>query len=175
MSEKTMKKSHEQKNDAMDAKDAKKKHAADSVVDSKIAELTDDLQRLQAEFENFKKRSEKDSEKACSFSKIKIIEKMLPVMDTFESAIAKSGNEERKGLCLVYEQLKKILISEGLKEIEAKGIFNPDFHEAMMQQESDDYRDDEIIAVIQKGYTLNGFLVRPSKVKLNKKPKNEEE
>ena len=148
-------------------------------------ELTNDLKRVQAEFENYKKRTEKESKTLCSYAKTDLIKKLLPVIDTFEAAIAATSQNRKekkgeaceskdKGIELVYSQLMKTLVSEGLKEINAKGKFNPEFHEAMMQQESDEFDDDEIITVIQKGYLLDGIVIRPAKVMLNKKScKNE--
>ncbi len=138
----------------------------------KIQELTDDLKRVQAEFENYKKRTEKDRVKNCETSKAELMKKILPVIDTFESALKsrktkEEKKEEIKGLELVYVQLMKTLAEEGLTEINAKGRFNPDFHEAMLQQHSDEFDDEEIIDVMQKGYKVKDCIIRPAKVKIN--------
>ncbi len=134
----------------------------------KIQELTDDLKRVQAEFENYKKRTEKDKVKNCETAKAEFMKKILPVIDTFESALKSSKTrEESKGIELVYVQLMKTLTEEGLTEISAKGRFNPDFHEAMLQQHSDDFDDEEIVDVVQKGYKVRDCIMRPAKVKIN--------
>lgn len=142
----------------------------------KIQELTDDLKRVQAEFENYKKRTEKDRVKNCETSKAELMKKILPVIDTFESALKsrktkEEKKEEIKGLELIYVQLMKTLTEEGLTEINAKGRFNPDFHEAMLQQQSDDFDDEEIIDVMQKGYKVKECIIRPAKVSINRKSK----
>ncbi|MDP2750122.1 MAG: nucleotide exchange factor GrpE [Nanoarchaeota archaeon] len=152
-----------------------------SSSDDKIKDLTNDLQRLQAEFENYKKRSEKENRKVSLLGKMELIKSILPVLDTFEVAL-KSANElsnkspnnncishnsNNSGFELINAQLLKILNSEGLSEIKTKCKFNPEIHEAVMQQKSEDFADEEIVEVLQKGYEFNGFVIRPAKVKIN--------
>lgn len=141
----------------------------------KVEELTNDLKRVQAEFENYKKRTEKNSIKTCETSKAELMKKILPVVDTFESALkSRKTKEESRGLELIYVQLMKVLADEGLTEINSKGRFNPDFHEAMLRQHSDDFDDEEIVDVIQKGYKMKDCIMRPAKVKINIKDKKSE-
>ena len=125
------------------------------------------MQRIQAEFENFKKRTEKDSKNIWRNSKADFAKKLLPIIDTFEAAIKTSQNKNENGLALIFEQFKKTLYSEGLSEINTGGEFNPDFHEAMLQQKSDEFEDDEITDVLQKGYLFCDYVIRPAKVKIN--------
>ncbi len=132
-----------------------------------IDELTNDLQRLQAEFENFKKRTEKDSKNIWRNSKADFAKKLLPIIDTFEAAIKTSQNKNENGLALIFEQFMKTLYSEGLSEINTEGKFNPEFHEALLQQQSEELDDDEITDVLQKGYMFCDCVIRPAKVKIN--------
>jgi len=132
-------------------------------------ELIDTLQRVQADFENYKKHIEKrcqDFEKtACK----KLVAELLPVLDSFELALKnKDSKDFADGMELVYSQLFSVLEKQGLKLIKANGEkFDPYKHEALLKEESDQ-EEDMIIDEMQKGYTLNGEIIRFSKVKLSK-------
>lgn len=134
-------------------------------------ELLETLQRVQADFENYKKRVEKEKsgfvKSACSG----IIAELLPVLDNFEVALknAAGNNEFVDGIKMIYSQLFSILEKNGLKQIEAEGKkFNPYVHEALMQEESD--KDEgTIIEEFQKGYMLGDAVLRHSKVKVSRK------
>ncbi|HZX44948.1 MAG TPA: nucleotide exchange factor GrpE [Candidatus Nanoarchaeia archaeon] len=135
----------------------------------KIAELTDTLQRLQAEFENYKKYVEKEKEMYRRYAKADIIEKLLPILDSFEFALKNQCDMEsfRKGVELIYAQFYGALEKEGLKKIEAKGKLDPNFHEVLLKAPSDK-EEDTIIAELQKGYLLNERVLRHTKVKVSK-------
>ncbi len=138
----------------------------------KIAELTDTLKRLQAEFENYKKRADREKEIFSKNASIKLIEKMLPLLDSFELAIKNSNSSDfekfKKGVEMIYSQFYSILQNEGLRPIEALGRqFDPYKHEVLMQEESD--RDNVVIEEFQKGYMLNENVLRHSKVKVGRK------
>ena len=146
--------------------------------DAKIAELTDTLQRLQAEFENYKKRVEKEKEGYARYCNHKFIFRLLPLLDTFELAIKNSNagrqlsqqdfEKFRKGIEMIYAQFYSTLEAEGLRPINAVGQkLDPYRHEVLMQQESD--KDDIILEEFQKGYMLNDIVIRHSKVKIGKK------
>lgn len=144
---------------------------------AKSDEYFDRLLRLQADFDNYKKRLEKEKIEFIKFANEEIIAEILKILDDFERAV-EAGKIKHdfdvlyKGIEMIYKDLRDFLKEKGLKEIEAKGkLFNPNEHEAMMQEETDDHPEDHIIEEFQKGYTLNGRVIRPSKVKVAKRPK----
>ncbi len=138
--------------------------------DQQIKDLTETLQRLQAEFENFKKQVDKRNPEMEKMASKKIVLELLPVLDSFELALKNKDNSKEcvKGIELVYSQLFSILEKEGLKPIKAMGEkFDPYKHEALLKEESKE-EEDVVIDEIQKGYTLNSQIIRFSKVKLSK-------
>ncbi len=142
----------------------------------KIAELTETLQRLQAEFENYKKRVDKENSEFVKYAKAELIQRLLPTLDTFEIALKSTKDNEKfvKGMEMVYAQLVSLLHSEGLKPIEAIGKkFDPYLHEVMLKEKSD--KDEGIVLEeLQKGYMLNGRVLRHSKVKISEKAEKAE-
>ena len=137
----------------------------------KIKELTETLQRLQAEFENYKKGVEKEKEEFLRYAKADLIVKLLPILDSFELAIKNTTDNDKfiKGVELIFAQLYALLQSEGLMPIKAIGEkFDPYKHEVLMKQESDK-EEDIILEEMQKGYMLNDKVLRHSKVKVSKK------
>ena len=138
-----------------------------------VAELTDTLQRLQAEFENYKKRIDKDKEEFVKYSKADVINRLLPVLDTFEIALKNTKDQEKfvKGMEMVYTQIFSTFENEGLRPIDTKGKkFDPFYHEVMLKQTSD--KDEGmILEELQKGYMLNDKVLRHSKVKISEKKK----
>jgi molecular chaperone GrpE len=143
----------------------------EEVSKNKVVDLTDTLQRLQAEFENYKKRVEKEKNDFKKFSKAELIYKLLTVLDTFEIALKSTNDHEKfvKGMEMVYAQLYSTLESEGLKPIQAKNKkLDPFYHEVMLKEKSDE-EEGMIIQELQKGYTLNGQVLRHSKVKVSEK------
>lgn len=150
--------------------------------EEKMKELEDRLLRLAAEYDNYRKRTAREFEAICQNANENLILKLLDTLDNFERALdsAKESNDYdsfRKGVELIYTHLKKLLEKEGLKEIEAVGKpFDPNFHEAVTQAESDKYEEGVVMQQMSKGYMLNGKLLRPSKVVVSKvKPKEEKE
>lgn len=141
--------------------------------DKQIKELTETAQRIQAEFENFRKRLEKEQKEFCKFAAQETLMKILPIVDHLELALKNKDNNEEfhKGIEMIYAQLITTLETEGLKQIKAEGIFNPEQHEALMQETVEGKKDNEITEELQKGYMLNDKIIRPSKVKVNKKLK----
>ena len=140
------------------------------------AELLDLLKRVQADFENYKKRVDKEKESFAKYCNGKMVARLLPLLDSFEQAI-KNGNgadieKFRKGIELIYAQLYSLLEADGLRPIKAVGEkFDPYRHEVLMQAESD--KDDTILEEFQKGYMLGDSVLRHSKVKIGKKkPQN---
>ncbi len=140
-------------------------------------ELKETLQRVQAEFENYKKRVEKEKEEFTKFASAGIIRQILPVVDNFEAALKNSSNnaEFAKGIEMIYAQLFSVLENAGLKKIDAEGkMFDPYLHEALMQQEVDG-EEGIVIEEFQKGYMLDENVIRHSKVKISKKKQAKEE
>ncbi|MCK4589470.1 MAG: nucleotide exchange factor GrpE [Nanoarchaeota archaeon] len=138
--------------------------------DQQIKELTETLQRVQAEFENFKKQVDKRTPEMEKMAAKKIVAELLPVLDSFQLALKSKKNAKEciDGMELVYSQLFSILEKEGLKPIKAVGEkFDPYKHEALLKEESKE-EEDMVIDEMQKGYTLNGQVIRFSKVKLSK-------
>ncbi|MBE6039704.1 MAG: nucleotide exchange factor GrpE [Clostridiales bacterium] len=129
--------------------------------------------RLMAEFQNFKRRAAKEKSDIHAFANERIVGDLLPVLDNFERALDTETEDIEgyaKGMQLIFEQLKTALEKAGLKEIEALGQdFDPNVHNAVMTDNTDEYETDKISKVLQKGYKLNDKVVRPSMVAVNKK------
>ena len=150
--------------------------------DEQAKELEDRLLRLAAEYENYRKRTAREFEAICQNANEDLISKLLDTMDNFERALdsAKTSNDYdsfRKGVELIYTHLKELLEKEGLKEIDAVcKPFDPNFHEAVTQCESDEHDEGIVADQMCKGYMLNEKLLRPSKVVVSKgKPKEKKE
>ena len=141
-----------------------------------IEDLTNQLRRLQAEFENYKKRVDKERESYKDYITADLIKKFLPILDSFELALEdnKTSEESKEGIKLIYAQLHSLLESLNVKEIKTLGQkFNPQFHEALLVEESD-LPDGTIIEELQKGYTFNNNLLRTAKVKISKSVKKKD-
>ena len=137
----------------------------------KIEELTDTLKRLQAEFENFKKRVDREKIEFVKYAHADVIASMLFVLDSFEIALKNTTDKEKfvEGVKIIYAQLYSVLEAEGLKPIKATGEkFDPYKHEVLMKQESDK-PEGTVLEEFQKGYMLNDKVLRFSKVKVSGK------
>ena len=140
--------------------------------DEKIEELTDRLTRQMAEFDNFRKRTEKEKSQMYEIGAKDIIEKILPVVDNFERGLASMSEEERttpfaEGMEKIYKQFMTTLEGIGVKPIEAVGQeFNPDFHNAVMHVEDEEFGENIIAEEFQKGYMYRDSVVRHSMVKV---------
>ncbi len=154
-------------------KDKKKREKADKKQDAlkeKIAELEDRVKRQMAEFDNFRKRSEKEKTMMFETGAKSVIEKILPVVDNFERGLASVSAEEKdggfaQGMEMIYKQLMTELEKMEVRPIPAVGEeFNPDFHNAVMQVESEEYETGVIAQELQKGYTYRDSVVRHSMV-----------
>jgi molecular chaperone GrpE len=139
------------------------------------ADNYDKFLRASAELENYKKRAVKELADAINYGNEKIIKDILPIMDSLERALdhAAANSEDfdtyLEGLKLIYEKLLKTLEKHGVEKIDAVGMdFDPNFHEAMLQVESEDYEDNKIVEEFEGGYLLNGRLLRPVKAAVSK-------
>lgn len=151
----------------------KKKDKADKKTEElkeQIDQLQDKCMRQMAEFENFRKRSEKEKSAMFETGAKSVIEKILPVVDNFERGLATIPEEEKgspfaDGMNMIYRQLMTELDNMGVKPIEAVGQeFNPDLHNAVMQVESQEFESGVITQELQKGYTYHDSVVRHSMV-----------
>ncbi len=156
-----------------DKKSGKKKsifEKKDNKLQEKVDELEDRVKRQMAEFDNFRKRTEKEKAAMFETGAKSVIEKILPVVDNFERGLAALSEEEQKqpfaeGMNMVYKQLIQELDKLEVKPIEAVGCeFNPDLHNAVMQVESEEYESGIIAQELQKGYTYRDTVVRHSMV-----------
>ena len=154
-------------------KEKKKREKADKKQDAlkeKIEELEDRVKRQMAEFDNFRKRSEKEKTMMFETGAKSVIEKILPVVDNLERGLASVPEEQKtdgfaQGMEMIYKQLMTELEKMEVKPIPAVGEdFNPDFHNAVMQVESEEYESGVIAQELQKGYTYRDGVVRHSMV-----------
>jgi len=125
--------------------------------------------RLMADFQNFKRRTEKEKSDIYAFANEKIVGELLNVIDNFERALAlgQEGDSFVEGMSLIFKQLQGVLEKAGAKEIEALGQeFDPNFHNAVMMEDTDEFESGKVSCVLQKGYTLNNKVIRPSMVKV---------
>ena len=140
---------------------------------AEAADYKDKYLRAHADFENSKKRLEKDKMNAVAYANESFAKDILAVMDSFENALAsmeesKDSSEVlekmKEGVNLTHEQLKKVLEKNHIKAVECEGEFNPEVHQAIMQVESDAHEAGDIVQVMQKGYTIKDRVLRPAMV-----------
>jgi len=138
-------------------------------AEAKLAETVDGWQRSQAEFQNYKKRVERDNEMMRTNMKGDIVKKILPVLDDLERAMQNRPADEpwTDGIELIVRKFQTILDGEGVKKIDAEGVeFNPNFHEAISNEPSEEVESGNVIAVVQNGYMLGERVVRPALVRV---------
>lgn len=165
--------SEESQEDKTDKKLFKKKQKVDKKQDAmkeKIEELEDRVKRQMAEFDNFRKRTEREKSSMFETGAKSVIEKILPVVDNFERGLASIPEEEKgnpfvEGMEMIYKQLMDEFEKMEIRPIPAVGEeFNPEFHNAVMQMESDEYESGIIAKELQRGYTYRESVVRHSMV-----------
>jgi molecular chaperone GrpE len=139
-------------------------------------DLFDRLLRKQAEFENYRKRMDREKSEFMQFASSELIKELLNALDSFDLAIrnaaaeGKGGENTLRGFELIYKQLQDTLTRFGLKPIDAKGkTFDPNFHQAVSTQATKDMEENTVIEEMRKGYTLNGRLLRPAMVSVSVK------
>lgn len=144
-------------------------------ANGEVAKYKDQYIRTHADFENSKKRLEKEKATAVAYSNEAFARDMLGVLDSIESAITSANQVDtedsqesidkfKEGLNLVLEQTANILKKHGVEEVSHEGVFDPNFHQVLMQVESDEHDKDEIVQVMQKGYTMKERVIRPAMV-----------
>ncbi|WP_425440914.1 nucleotide exchange factor GrpE [Sediminibacillus halophilus] len=131
------------------------------------------LLRLQAEYDNFRKRTQKEKEADLKYKSQSLVSELLPVVDNFERALDTVPEDESAagfvdGIKMVYRQLRDALEKEGVEEIKTEGeTFDPNIHQAVMQVEDDQYESNVVVQELQKGYLLKDRVIRPAMVKVN--------
>lgn len=153
--------------------------AADSVqaeleaLRKQVEEQQERYMRAQADFDNFRRRTRQEKEEFAKYASSKLVEQLLPVLDNFERALA-SSKESRdfdsllKGIEMTFRQLDQSLEQEGLKRMEAVGQpFNPEFHQAIQQVESDEHEEGVVVEEVMKGYLYKDKVIRPAMVKVS--------
>ena len=145
---------------------------------TKADENWERLLRTTADFDNFKKRAAREKIEAAQYATFSLLQKVLPVLDNFEMALAAAQNAKgeklaslQSGVAMIQQQLKNALVETGLEEIDATGQpFDPNFHEAVSQQESADVADGHVLQQLRKGYKFKDRLLRPATVIVANKP-----
>jgi molecular chaperone GrpE len=148
-----------------------------AAAEAKAQEHLDDLRRLAAEFDNYRKRVARDQELVAQRASERLLKALLPVVDDLERALeAAEQHEEAKleeGVRLVHRALAEVLRAQGLEEIDANGRFDPHVHEALLSQPSADHEEGTVIQVAQKGYRLGELVLRPARVVVSAGPAEE--
>jgi len=144
------------------------------------AEYKDKYLRVLAEGENIRKRLEKERREYIDFANQDLINDLIQVLDNFERALSSETDDSRddpyrQGIEMIYKQFKEVLRKQGLEEVKALGEkFNPFLHEAVEQEITSEHPDEVILRELLKGYTLKGRLLRPSAVKVSRRPPSQE-
>jgi len=138
-----------------------------------VEELNNRLLRVQADYDNFRRRTLKEKEDLAKYASVKLITNLLPSIDNFDRALAaaaSTGDYESlsKGLDMIFRQLMATMEAEGLQVMKTVGEpFNPEYHEAVMTVESDEYEEGIVVEELQKGYMLKDKVIRPAMVKVS--------
>ncbi|OKP97245.1 nucleotide exchange factor GrpE [Paenibacillus sp. P46E] len=143
----------------------------------RLQELAEEYQgralRVQADFDNFRRRTQKEKEELAQYATAKLVGELIPVLDNFERAIATAPASPEfeafnKGVNMIFQQLEGVLKSEGLAAMESVGQpFNPEYHQAIMQVESEEHEEGIVTEEVQKGYLLKDKVLRPAMVKVS--------
>lgn len=137
-----------------------------------VQEAQDKYVRTLADFDNFRKRQREETARSCDFARIEIISTLLPIVDNFERSVQaaeENNNYEAlvEGVNLTLRQLHDMLVKQGVEPIESVGQeFNPELHEALMRVDTDEYPENTVVDELEKGYTLNGKVLRPARVRV---------
>lgn len=144
-----------------------------------MAELNERIIRLTADFDNFRKRAQREKDEARQFANQGLLEKLLPVLDNFEmalTAVKDADSSVRDGVQMILDQLLGVLKESGVEPVDAMGqLFDPNLHEALSQEETTEVEEGIVVQQVQRGYKLNDRLVRPARVVVAKAPGAAEE
>ncbi|MFH1971960.1 MAG: nucleotide exchange factor GrpE [archaeon] len=153
----------------VDLNSTKKEKKGKETSSDSDKQLLDQLKRLQAEFINYQKRTEQEKAQFMQYGKEQAIKDIIDIFENFERA---KDCIDKGGIELIYKQFQDILNKNQIQEIQTNGKYNPELHEVMCKDQSKE-DEDTIIEVFQKGYTINGKLLKPSKVKVSGGNQNE--
>ncbi|MBR9703310.1 nucleotide exchange factor GrpE [Candidatus Woesearchaeota archaeon] len=160
------------KKDNTPQKEKHGKNAKQSVEqEQKEGELLEALQRLQAEFENYKKRMDAEQVRSRELATEGVITELIPIIDNFSIALRSHENKEDefyKGIEIIYAQILELFKTNDVETIDCSGKFDPRLHEAMLTQEDTDKEENTIIEVLQEGYSMKGKVLRHAKVSVSK-------
>ena len=141
-----------------------------AALEAQLKEKGDRILRLQADFENFRRRTAKEKEELAAVITQNLLTDLLPLLDNFERAMAveqSDGEAFQKGVEMIFTQLREVMEKHGLEHIEAEGKpFDPNVHQAVMRVENPDVEDGTITQVLQKGYQAKGRVIRPAMVQV---------
>lgn len=145
---------------------------AAQVLEELKNEFDNRYKRLQADFDNFRRRTNQEKEQLSGFVKGNVLADLLPVLDNFERAVQSPAEGDAKtfldGFVMIHQNLMATLQKHGLAPIEAVGQpFDPNLHQAIMRVETDEYPEDTVVEVLQTGYTVDGRCIRPAMVKIS--------
>jgi molecular chaperone GrpE len=133
-------------------------------------ELRDTLLRRQAEFDNFRKRNERERQEQVSYASMEVVADLLPILDDFERALASdaASSEYEKGVQMIYQRMSEALKKTGLEAIEAEGkSFDPNIHQAVERVETNEAPENTVLGEFRRGYQFKGKLLRPSMVRVS--------
>ena len=145
---------------------------------AKASENWEQMLRVAADFENFKKRAARERQEISKYATESLLQKLIPVLDNFDMALAAAGSAQtntlqsmQAGINMIYQQLRSVLAEAGLEEIDASNkTFDPNLHEAVSQQESAEVQEGKVLQQLRKGYKLRDRLLRPASVVVARKP-----
>lgn len=146
---------------------------------AKADENWERLLRTTADLDNFKKRAAREREEAIRYANESVMKKLIPVLDNFDVALAATSQTQnsganqslQEGVAMIHRQLRNVLVESGLEEVDATGkAFDPNWHEAVSQQETDKAPEGQVVQQLRKGYKLRDRLIRPASVVVAKKP-----
>ena len=155
--------------DTTENRRAKAAAGVDAVVDEENRQLKDRYMRTLADFENYRKRADREKSEFFKYALAGVLKDLIPILDNFDRALehAGEGDEFHKGVALIYKQMWDVLQRHGLRPIEQAGVpFDPKIHEAVIREENPSVPSQTVVAVLQKGYFLHDRLLRPAMVKV---------
>ena len=141
-----------------------------AALEAQLQEKNDRILRLQADFENFRRRTAKEKEELAAVITQNLLTDLLPLLDNFERAMAVEQSDVeafQKGVEMIFTQLREVMEKHGLENVEAEGVpFDPNIHQAVMRVENPDVEDGMVTQVLQKGYQAKGRVIRPAMVQV---------
>jgi Molecular chaperone GrpE (heat shock protein) len=149
---------------------SEKQFAADEqlqVCQREVSEWKERATRIAADMENYKRRISKEQAQWRILAQADLLKDLLPIVDNFERAMAHGDINADQGITMIYQSLQAFLLQAGVKEV-SYAEFNPTYHEALIQVESEDHQSGAVVAVLEKGYAMGDYVIRPAKVSVAK-------